>query len=836
MNDKRSESSLQFKSIINSYYLRTKIFNHVNHIHQAIVDRYFIGREYQKECILIVKIPQVISLQEFIRINRTDLFIDHFDRVYDTIKHCCKDDNGVVKLDNDIVFKDLLDVIFQNNDSVALDFMLNRFKFQQTIRRSIDPRRPVSIEVYKVLKRYNYINVTDNDINHADSLRYIKSLLCCMIDSGDISMFDQFCTDCLNTIPTLGSKNIISVYSGIRAYDDVFIDIINKLNNNNMSHNNNNNNNNNRIDLRESLFVGALRCSNNQEILKWIKDSFDRFDMFVDFYHQSNRWIERFASMDTLKLIDYREPTKYTSSNCLSTGASSVGNLDYLRYMVTQNHQYIFQEPHLSRSLEKGHLECTNFIIDAISQYANPDQFTPCGSINPTIVSLDLVQRLLVNHPHIAINPMLLIGSSISQPIVLEYLLSHGSYSFNNIEPSLLLQDPKSTQLLLNQPRLDQPTKFRVSATQIPMVQKRPLELLYLQGHSLVIVDEERPLSWDGNPVDLDVLQLIIKHQSIESIPPWVIMTRYGQYDDHIELLKDALELNKNNPYIMGMPLSMVFTDACKNGLIKVVECFGLRFIWVFGSRGFGIALENNQIQVAKYLGQELARFFSPVIDTQESMWSVMLDALNRVEDDQVFEYFWSLFKPLTTNSEIVSRTIGQNRSNNRHLTTNRVDRMIKHYGQYYNGCERDEYQMKPLTLSNEYKTVVINHIITKYQNDVSVNQFIDIKSFDYSRYYNHNLTLYLFYDKVPKLEITPEEVDKFGTVKDISMGKNHFCRFALDTSTFPVEGKKKELHNNRFKEFGCFESRWRNGSRKHMKAFHLCSHVINEEIKVFGI
>ncbi|EGG15300.1 hypothetical protein DFA_10134 [Cavenderia fasciculata] len=129
---KNSESSLQFKSIINNRYLRTKIFNHVNHIHQAIVDRYFIGRKHQKGLTLIVKISQVISLQEFIRINRSDLFIDHFDRVYDTIKLGCKDDNVI--LDHDIVFRDLLGVIIDNNDSISLEFMLNRFSFTlQTI-------------------------------------------------------------------------------------------------------------------------------------------------------------------------------------------------------------------------------------------------------------------------------------------------------------------------------------------------------------------------------------------------------------------------------------------------------------------------------------------------------------------------------------------------------------------------------------------------------------------------------------------------------------------------------------------------------------------------------
>ncbi|EGG15298.1 hypothetical protein DFA_10132 [Cavenderia fasciculata] len=759
---KNSETSLQFKSIINNRYLRTKIFNHVNHIHQAIVDRHFIGREHQKGWTLIVKISQVVSLQEFIRINRTDWFIDHFDRVYDTIKLGCKDDNGVVKLDHDIVFKDLLDVIVKRDDSIALKFMLKRFKFTlQTIMQSVYHNRgeqPISIEVYQVLKRYNYINATAYDINVGDSLWYINNLVICVINSGDIAIFDQFCIDCLDPIKSIFNINYV------RAYDDVFINIINKLNNNNDNNNNNNNNNsiifhmverllNLGIDLRGPLFINAMKYSNNQEILNWIKNSFDSFDMFVDFYHQSNRWIERLASMDTLKLIDYREP-KYNSFNISSAKASADGNLDYLRYMVNQNDQYLFKMSHLENALVKGQLKCVNFIIDAISQYAQPGgQTTKCSTIDASIMSLDLVQRL-VNNPNIEIDYYELIRSSIDRPDILEYLLSLGSFSVD-IEPSLFLQDPKSIQLLLNQPHLDQPTRVLLFMKKIPNIQTRPLELLYFRGHSLEILCQEnmmQPPNWRGAQVaDIEVLQLIIKHQSIQSLSPWIIMTRYSQYDDHIELLKDAIvaELAKNEPIHIDGAVHQVFNTACKNGLIKVVECFD-DYIGSFAMGGFEIALANNQIQVAKYLGQELAKIFSKKLQTKETTQRVILSilsVLNRVEDDQVFEYFWNLFKALTTNSVLVSRAIGfpsHNRSNNRHLTTNRVDRMIKHYGQYYNGCERDEYQMKPLTLLYGYQAVVINHIITKYQNDVLVNQFIDIKSFDYFEYYKYDLKLCL--------------------------------------------------------------------------------------------
>ncbi|EGG13596.1 hypothetical protein DFA_11357 [Cavenderia fasciculata] len=73
-SNKIDKNSLLFKSILNNYYIRSSMLPHIH--------RQLIGNNDH----LALKEHQMISLDDFIRLHRTDLFIKHFDQVYQTIQ------------------------------------------------------------------------------------------------------------------------------------------------------------------------------------------------------------------------------------------------------------------------------------------------------------------------------------------------------------------------------------------------------------------------------------------------------------------------------------------------------------------------------------------------------------------------------------------------------------------------------------------------------------------------------------------------------------------------------------------------------------------------------
>ncbi|EGG22857.1 hypothetical protein DFA_04987 [Cavenderia fasciculata] len=190
---------------------------------------------------------------------------------------------------------------------------------------------------------------------------------------------------------------------------------------------------------------------------------------------------------------------------------------------------------------------------------------------------------------------------------------------------------------------------------------------------------------------------------------------------------------------------------ASKNGLVKVVQCLPS---FDFGGfvDSFTEAAKNNQFKVTDYLARECFSKNTNILQgAQDDKKIKLLNALYYVSSDETrFESYWNDFKALTTNSKMVSQllTLPPFYSTfNRCQISNVIDWTLKNYSRFYDGPERDQYQMQPLQLSNpdnttDYYLHPFNtyYIISKYKHDPQFNQIINFNDFDINQFYFNNI------------------------------------------------------------------------------------------------
>ncbi|EGG22855.1 hypothetical protein DFA_04985 [Cavenderia fasciculata] len=86
--------------------------------------------------------------------------------------------------------------------------------------------------------------------------------------------------------------------------------------------------------------------------------------------------------------------------------------------------------------------------------------------------------------------------------------------------------------------------------------------------------------------------------------------------------------------------------------------------------------------------------------------------------------------------------------TSNRSQISNTIDRVIQNYSRFYNGPERDQYQMQPLRLYNPNNIHTSRdpfntyYIISKYRHDPQFNQIINFNDFDINQFYNKNQSI----------------------------------------------------------------------------------------------
>ncbi|EGG22847.1 hypothetical protein DFA_04977 [Cavenderia fasciculata] len=753
MNNKADINNL-FKSLLHSSYIRTKIFNHVEIIHQRIIS----------SDLLVLKSNQIVSLCECIKVNRSDLFIKHFDSVYQSMLSYSNEKEFSF---NNKTFKQILNTIFQYDGHVELDYLLQRFgRIKMTVLRDGFIKPPIN--VFRLLIQHNYHLPEKND-NETDHAIFVDVLTRLAVFNGELEMFDRIFNDYFDH-----NSDKFSFYVDKRSFKG----LINKLNNQQHTTNNNNNNNNNGdnnnqskyyvifymvkkllsfgVDLRSLLFIDALECDNNQEIIKWIRDSFDSKeqgngtveDFNQLFQHYLLFPIEKYATTNTLKLIEFNQLV--SSSNRLSTRAAQFGNLDFLSYMYDmKQYQYLFEKTQLHDSLSGPHLECANFLMTiAVKEGYTKLQ---CWSIDPSIMSLDLVKRLVeIQCQMMSFSGLIESAIKSNQPETLEFILSllkdENMEFFDSDEKfvimSLALDDPVITEMLLDRffSSEDRPPKTFTVEYIDKKICYAPLLSLFNKGHSI----EFNPLEYyTSNPsiVSQKVVQLCLEHLSIERVPPWVILVsvNHPDFNDQgdYKLLKDTLSLINQYPEEDMQELQHdVLNEACRMGLVKVVECFG-DWAWKFGDSLFRTAMEYKQTQMALFLGQAITTHFKEM-DTNRL--ELILNYFYFIDDDQDFEMIWDVLQPLTSNSSYVSRAITYSRFkfSKRSSKTKTIDRFIKHYTRYYNSPEKDQFKMTPIRITNRdqsFDPFNIHHLYTNYR-DCPV---IDFSDFNVDKYYIQN-------------------------------------------------------------------------------------------------
>ncbi|EGG22851.1 hypothetical protein DFA_04981 [Cavenderia fasciculata] len=470
------------------------------------------------------------SLNEYIVLNQTDLFIQQFMRIDTT------NENPFFKSN----FNQLLFNILKYENQVAFEFVVGRLRglahdFVQFVSNQWKPMgfgfgiHP-GVEPIKWEPTKKSVTILLPHVKGCKSaMLYSVLFLLVPVSCGDLELFNQICKDILD----LNQKERFYYNSNHITFKDLIYNNDTTNNNNNQNNNNNPNNNNNNnnqskyeiiyyivnklkndydMDLRRNLFVDALECSrqNNQEILKWIKDSFggnsiDKFDFYDRDYLFLAPIVERYASLETLKLLEF--PPNFFP---MSTNAAKYGNKDFLSYMATKNYKYLYQYAQIETALKEGHLDCVYLLNDAILKFDELGEKGYCridlfliDSIHPSIMSLDLV-KLLGANPFLKLTVQALALSAISakQLDTLDQILSQCNTSQcvlsdqdknNLVVGALYVADNTAIiEYLLNRfypnSSSTSPVTFQVSSDNFDNISPQSLEYLSLKNHQLVKV------------------------------------------------------------------------------------------------------------------------------------------------------------------------------------------------------------------------------------------------------------------------------------------------------------------------------------------------------------
>ncbi|EGG17289.1 hypothetical protein DFA_08282 [Cavenderia fasciculata] len=349
-----------FKSLLQSIYLRKKIFKHVEEIHRLLLGQDgYLKSQYAR------KSHQMITLKEFIIMNRLDLFIKHFDTVYplmmDPLMLNDKDKDIRFSFENKR-FNFLINTIFEYDNSTIFDYLLKKFGRinHSTLESFLSKRIRHLPRISRVLIRDGYHLVHKNleDLRNPPTL--IGSIIDSAIINGDFLMIDQLCNDCIDSKKGSSSTNnhplkkVVNQINLIKKLDketkkdslskyQVIFDIAKRLLECG-------------VDIRVGIFSSVMDHDweneklGNQEILKWIKDSFNDKKEFEDLLDSQFSDIELFASTKTLELIEFQMPPRILNvTHHLATLAAQYGNLDFLSYVShrLKDYNYLFKNPQL---------------------------------------------------------------------------------------------------------------------------------------------------------------------------------------------------------------------------------------------------------------------------------------------------------------------------------------------------------------------------------------------------------------------------------------------------------------------------------------------------------
>ncbi|EGG22829.1 hypothetical protein DFA_04959 [Cavenderia fasciculata] len=250
------------------------------------------------------------------------------------------------------------------------------------------------------------------------------------------------------------------------------------------------------LDLRDQLFVAALQCGNNQEIIKWLKDSFTDLEELDKFCKSHYNYITKHASTDTINLIKFKL-THIIHIKELCSMAILKLYLPFCgpRFLPTL-------QRHMNQALSDGDLEFVDYLLTAESDKKGLlASYYPITEIDPSIMSMDLVNRLKKSRS-LCVSKQAMTQSAISakQLDVLQYIIANTSWStdhedsFNTeslVVRALCIDDTSIIAFILdrfyhvNDGGDEHKKAFKVTPYDLCNMEPRTLEYLYLKGHFL---------------------------------------------------------------------------------------------------------------------------------------------------------------------------------------------------------------------------------------------------------------------------------------------------------------------------------------------------------------
>ncbi|EGG17290.1 hypothetical protein DFA_08283 [Cavenderia fasciculata] len=369
-------------------------------------------------------------------------------------------------------------------------------------------------------------------------------------------------------------------------------------------------------------------------------------------------------------------------------------------------------------------------------------------------MSLDLVKRLFEN-PNITfdLHFIVLLAIESNQPEILELVL--GKFKLKNlvnsthIKRALMVSNPGIIRLMLDY----YPIRWDgwiPPISRFSFIYYEPLLAFYSNGHSIIFDSMSIFSTYLTNPekekivpMSIDVVRLMINHNT--KVEPWMILSCGIGLQKPINESDLSFISTTAVPLVKGLGgyersftyyvIEEVLINATKNGDMKLLKCLS-NYIWSFEARIFQTAVREKQFKIAYYFGQ----LFSNVYPHSINRYCIqfILVSFYDIENDDDFDLLWNLFKPLTTNSKMVTEMLVSSTNyvlQNLHHISNTIDRIIQCYTRFYNGPEKEQYQMEPLRLdiSTYWETYNLYYLFSKYRN----NPIIHLDHFQFEYYFN---------------------------------------------------------------------------------------------------
>ncbi|EGG20976.1 hypothetical protein DFA_00845 [Cavenderia fasciculata] len=627
------DSVCLFKFILNNKPLRIVIFQHVTSIHQQLG-------------IKIVKSNDLESLYDYIKFNQTDLFIKHFDRLYQLIllvdnqskRYKRNKSLDLSFLNNNYIERLywLFDIIFEKNNHVAMKYLIDRLAIAKQHFQSYKPYFAIShyqitTEMFNVLR----------DANFSTTVPFLQhEMINVLVRLGDYDQLESYLSKLDN--PTLSSSSSSSSSSRHPFKKSFSYLLANNINNNN----NNNNNNDNKdyilriidifkrysINVIEDVLIGALE-SNHLGMIKWVIENVPEKKLIV--YCQDHvifGVLETHCKKEVLEMLPIQLIPPYACFDWrMGREAVKQGNFDFLEYFISPHHDNSHEFELLIDTLAYGRLDCFELILSKYQQKNIQMDQTIIDKIHPTLFSIEFVSRLI----GLGFNVHLFNGTlqAAIQSNQLDTLIELGPPQLRSENFTKLLgcaiecNSLSSIDVLLHHPRfqgflLPHPT---ININCITPQTIPTIEYLFSKSTTIPIIT----LDWDfssSSPIDYVSVSKVIRLVYRPNIIGHCQLIGIFLFANDTKWLFEQYIIKKDP----GSVSALFYSD--RGGILTHL---------------FDIACHNEHYQALDFLFDRC----SP----GQTVTHLLLTSLVRIPNDQQFERFWTKIVSITDQRIVTS-------------------------------------------------------------------------------------------------------------------------------------------------------------------------------------